>query len=225
MIKFFRKIRQNLISENKFSKYLIYAIGEIILVVIGILIALQINNWNQSKIQHKKEVVILNELIKGLESDLNNEFIPGLAYYNESKHALNKLDEFYKSNNITISNDSLTQYYQTYLRNGEWNFVFNTAAFGNLKSMGLDVITNDSLRSKISTLYSYEYPDLKERGSRGMSFYQNQLKPVLNDKIELFKPVLSNEDLIILKNDKQITNRLKDLNRWRKHLLISLEKN
>ena len=47
MIKFFRKIRQNMIKENKVSKYLLYAIGEIILVVIGILIALSINNWNE----------------------------------------------------------------------------------------------------------------------------------------------------------------------------------
>jgi hypothetical protein len=49
MIKFFRKIRQRLLSENKFSKYLIYAIGEIILDVIGILIALSINNWNENR--------------------------------------------------------------------------------------------------------------------------------------------------------------------------------
>ncbi|MBT8272644.1 MAG: hypothetical protein KJO77_02485, partial [Bacteroidia bacterium] len=48
MITFFRRIRQNLLAESKFSKYLIYAIGEIFLVVIGILIALQINNWNQA---------------------------------------------------------------------------------------------------------------------------------------------------------------------------------
>jgi hypothetical protein len=48
-MKFFRKIRQKLFSENKFSKYLLYAIGEIVLVVIGILIALQINNWNQAR--------------------------------------------------------------------------------------------------------------------------------------------------------------------------------
>ena len=49
MIKFFRKIRQKLLAENKISKYLIYAFGEIILVVIGILIALQINNWNEGR--------------------------------------------------------------------------------------------------------------------------------------------------------------------------------
>lgn len=49
MIKFFRRIRQKLLDENRFSKYLLYATGEIILVVIGILIALQINNWNENK--------------------------------------------------------------------------------------------------------------------------------------------------------------------------------
>lgn len=51
MIKFFRTIRQNLLSEGKTGKYLKYAIGEIILVVIGILIALQINNWNEERKQ------------------------------------------------------------------------------------------------------------------------------------------------------------------------------
>ncbi len=56
MIKFFRKIRQRLLTENKFSKYLIYAIGEIILVVIGILIALQINNWNELNKIKKSEI-------------------------------------------------------------------------------------------------------------------------------------------------------------------------
>jgi hypothetical protein len=54
-MKFFRKIRQRLLTENKFSKYLIYAIGEIVLVVIGILIALSINNWNQGRIDKKSE--------------------------------------------------------------------------------------------------------------------------------------------------------------------------
>jgi len=49
MIKFFRKIRHKLLTENKFSKYLLYAIGEIILVVIGILIALQVNNFNENQ--------------------------------------------------------------------------------------------------------------------------------------------------------------------------------
>ena len=68
MIKFFRKIRQKLLTENKFSKYLIYAIGEIILVVIGILIALQINNWNHERLNRKQEIKILI----GIRDELND---------------------------------------------------------------------------------------------------------------------------------------------------------
>ncbi|MGB5269500.1 MAG: DUF6090 family protein, partial [Eudoraea sp.] len=72
MIKFFRKIRQRLVSENKFSKYLIYAFGEIILVVIGILIALQINNWNEERKDRRleKEYIarLKGEMLKNLES-------------------------------------------------------------------------------------------------------------------------------------------------------------
>jgi hypothetical protein len=67
MIKFFRKIRQKLLFENKFSKYLIYAIGEIILVVIGILIALQINNHNEIRKEKALEKELINLLISDLE--------------------------------------------------------------------------------------------------------------------------------------------------------------
>lgn len=63
MIKFFRRIRQKLLSENKFSKYLLYAIGEIVLVVIGILIALQINNWNEQRKLKQEQRVVLAALL------------------------------------------------------------------------------------------------------------------------------------------------------------------
>lgn len=56
MIKFFRRIRQRLLTENKFSKYLFYAVGEIVLVVIGILVALQLNNWNEERAQREIEI-------------------------------------------------------------------------------------------------------------------------------------------------------------------------
>ena len=72
MIKFFRKIKQKMLTENKFSKYLIYAIGEIVLVVIGILIALSINNWNEN-IKSKNELKnIYDEVKLNLKSDLLN---------------------------------------------------------------------------------------------------------------------------------------------------------
>ena len=67
MIKFFRKIRQNLLMENKTGKYFKYAIGEIILVVIGILIALQINNWNRNRKIKFQETVYLQDLKNDFE--------------------------------------------------------------------------------------------------------------------------------------------------------------
>ncbi|WP_243472126.1 DUF6090 family protein [Winogradskyella sp. MH6] len=69
MIKFFRKIRQKMLTENKFSKYLIYAIGEIVLVVIGILIALSINNWNDNRKNIKAELNYYNRILDDLEMD------------------------------------------------------------------------------------------------------------------------------------------------------------
>jgi Family of unknown function (DUF6090) len=80
MIKFFRQIRQNLIMENKTSKYLKYAIGEIVLVVIGILIALQINNWNERRKTENTLVAILKEVQHDLALDMqkSDELI---AYY------------------------------------------------------------------------------------------------------------------------------------------------
>ena len=74
MIKFFGKIRQKLLSENKFGKYLTYAIGEIILVVFGILIALQINNWNTSQINKSES--------KEFNQRLLNEFVGNLDLAN-----------------------------------------------------------------------------------------------------------------------------------------------
>ncbi|MFH4968386.1 DUF6090 family protein [Gaetbulibacter sp. M240] len=70
MIKFFRKIRQKMLTENKFSQYIIYAFGEIILVVIGILIALQINNANEVSKQKQKANNYKQTLITELKTDL-----------------------------------------------------------------------------------------------------------------------------------------------------------
>ena len=72
MIKLFRSIRQNPLNEGKTSKYLKYAIGEIVLVVIGILIALQINNWNESKADKKVEKEFIASLIEDLQTDKLN---------------------------------------------------------------------------------------------------------------------------------------------------------
>jgi hypothetical protein len=70
MIKFFRHIRQRMIKENRVSKYLLYAIGEIMLVVIGILIALQINNWNDGRLQRNEERKLREDLYSEFEQNL-----------------------------------------------------------------------------------------------------------------------------------------------------------
>ena len=89
MIKFFRKIRQDLLGKNKFSKYSLYAIGEILLVVIGILIALQINNWNEQR----KNRVYFESLLDSIEEDLkkNIEHANSIFRFYDRKGALSKL--------------------------------------------------------------------------------------------------------------------------------------
>ncbi len=100
MIKFFRKIRQNLLAKGKTIQYLKYAVGEIILVVIGILIALQINNWNEQRKDNAKEQAILKrlkkefiankeQLLEKIESrkDINKKCVRLLTLYNEPDKA------------------------------------------------------------------------------------------------------------------------------------------
>ena len=85
MIKFFRKIRQNLLSQGKTGKYFKYAIGEIVLVVIGILIALSINNWNTNRLEKKEVANFLEQIEAELESDIIhfNENISNIKRYTD----------------------------------------------------------------------------------------------------------------------------------------------
>ena len=75
MIKLFRKIRYDLMGQNKTGKYLKYAFGEILLVVIGILIALSLNNWNERQKEKKNELVIVNSIFKELKENLENSLV------------------------------------------------------------------------------------------------------------------------------------------------------
>jgi len=100
MIKFFRKIRQKLLTENKFSKYLIYAIGEIILVVIGILIALQINNWNENKKLYKTTQIYYQQLLKDLSSD-KTYISEKIAMNNDRTSRYNAYKEIFKKPNLS----------------------------------------------------------------------------------------------------------------------------
>lgn len=107
MIKFFRKIRQKLLSENKFSKYLIYAVGEIVLVVIGILIALSINNWNEDKKTEKNRQRLISSLIEDFEYTYNDIVDDELPYLNLLQENMGKFQKLSKSNEEIITVDSL----------------------------------------------------------------------------------------------------------------------
>jgi hypothetical protein len=80
MLRFFRRIRHRLLNNNKFSKYLLYAVGEIMLVVIGILIALQIDNWNEDRMQRKTAILLYQNTRPQLLEDRRN--IEGQISYN-----------------------------------------------------------------------------------------------------------------------------------------------
>ncbi len=108
MIKYFRKIRQKLLTENKFSKYLFYGIGEIVLVVIGILIALQINNANELSKQNRLVKTYENSLISELKIDLENIKMSDSVYTTNRKRQLEYLNYYRKQNkDITILNQKM----------------------------------------------------------------------------------------------------------------------
>jgi uncharacterized protein DUF6090 len=157
MIKFFRKIRQRLLTENKFSKYLIYAIGEVALVVIGILIALQINNWNQNRRLLKKEIDILKAFDLQFQNDLI-QFDESLALYKETEISIDILLN-HLENNLPF-HDSLNEHFFTstriYIDADMANNVFES-----LKSYGVGLISNEDIRSKIVLLYEDQDPWIK----------------------------------------------------------------
>ena len=140
MIKFFRHIRKSLLSEGKTGKYLKYAIGEILLVVIGILIALSINNWNEDRKQRKEEIEILKEVKSALVYDLENAF-PSLKNRAISRRNLaNDLLETIRTGQEF--NDSINF---IFISGGE-TFRPSYTDYKDLESKGIDIIKNDSIK-------------------------------------------------------------------------------
>ncbi|NKI30422.1 DUF6090 family protein [Croceivirga thetidis] len=101
MIKFFRRIRQKLLSENKFSKYLIYAIGEIVLVMIGILLALQVNNWNENRKTQNTINEYYGQLLEDLKKDSSFSKIT-IEEFKNNQQAFQKYYELYNKDNLEL---------------------------------------------------------------------------------------------------------------------------
>ena len=131
---------------------MIYAIGEIILVVIGILIALQINNWNQDRVNRKLETKTLIELSGNLKLDLEEVDKEVYVFRFQQKSFEILLTQI--TNHVPY-HDSLGVHFAVALVASHFNP--NYSGYQFLQSKGIDLIRNDSLRSKISKLYTTDY--------------------------------------------------------------------
>jgi hypothetical protein len=153
MIKFFRKIRQNLLMENKTGKYFKYAIGEIILVVIGILIALQINNWNEGRLNKKIEQEYLIGIDANLSSDIR-ELEGHLKTDTVKLNAYTYLIRAFNSDTISAADPLIiSSIYSIIIP--IW-FEGQNVVFDDLKSSGrLNLITTDSIKHKVQTYYRF----------------------------------------------------------------------
>jgi len=161
MIRLFRKIRQKLLSESSYGIYILYASGEIILVVVGILVAFQIDNWNEIRKLKSDEISMLKNFSESIRDDLQNfewplEINPRVS--NSTKVIIESIEK------DLPYHDSLSNHFRStvylYARD------INESVFEALKSNGLSLISNEQLRFHIISLYgagNTTYKALKNR--------------------------------------------------------------
>ena len=179
MLRIFRNIRQKLVAENKVMAYLRYAIGEILLVVIGILIALQVNNWNENRKERLIEIKYLKNLKHDLQSDSTD-----LVYYKNIRvgqaNAARELIELAKTKNVSdvFKLDSLYTTVALW-----WEFVPNNNTFEELRSSGnLKLLRNDSIKNLLLDL-NKENEDLVSSRNHMRREYENYLYDQKNSLI------------------------------------------
>jgi hypothetical protein len=205
MIKFFRKIRQNLLSEGKTGKYLKYAIGEIILVVIGILIALQLNNLNENKRNDVFEKEILSQIQENLKSDklvlkqIELNFMKAIA---SSKKILDAEESQKTEDSIKIWLGAIIQFDR---------FQPLTNAYEVLKSNGLDRISNKQLRFLLGKYYDDEsLRMIKSTNDIELAFNDHWLPILFEEAVEFeFKKSVELKDYSVLLKPSKERNILK----------------
>uniref|UniRef100_UPI00404AEF97 DUF6090 family protein n=1 Tax=Gelidibacter sp. TaxID=2018083 RepID=UPI00404AEF97 len=180
MIKLFRNIRKKLLEQGKTANYLKYAIGEIILVVIGILIALQINNWNEKRKASIEEKAILESLSQNLK--LSKEQSESLI--SEEIKLKNLIILVLGIDNATSNND-LDEITDAIFADAVWNLNSDQptfSAYNNLKNTNkLSLIRNKKINEKFTNL----------------EFHQKRLEDILNDRLNVHQIRIDN----ILEND------------------------
>jgi len=152
MVKFFRNIRKNLLIQGKTANYLKYAIGEIVLVVIGILIALSINNWNEERKNHLLEASYYCKLLEDVNQDaleIKNQIDINQIRINNS----NKFISLIQQPNFT--QPEVMEVMLGSVSKTTFTFQPSTAAFEDLKSSGnLGLLRDLTIKNKLIAYYT-----------------------------------------------------------------------
>lgn len=152
MVKFFRRIRQRLMNEGNMKRYLIYSIGEILLVMIGILLAIQVNNWNENRKNNKLKINYLKRLQSDLTKDsisINTQFkilnLKAIILTTIQKGELDSV-EYFVSKKYTRGIFVTRSIYPAHI---------NTTTFDDLLSTGnIGILKNLELRESIIDYYN-----------------------------------------------------------------------
>ena len=207
MIKFFRKIRYAFMGKNKTGKYLKYAIGEIVLVVIGILIALQINNWNENQKYSREE----NTMLKNLHENLKQAKGQSMSYIKKEKELRSLLILALGINKNRSKKDTIS-FSNFDFKNIVWDFesgvpVINT--YSDIKSTGkLSIIKNREIRESFNGL-ELAINELNELVSDRLTVQQMRIDEIAVSEIN-YIPLLENRhESIDVKNE--LSNNYKSI--------------
>jgi len=157
MLRFFRQLRQRLLTENRFSKYLLYAVGEILLVMIGILLALQVNNWNEGRKDRILEKEVLIALKQTLESNIT--IVEGRVKYFNTALESGKIIIAVIDSKLPY-NDSLGFHFSRAVNGYGGADVISAVGYEALKSGGFGLIMNTPLKNDILELFETTYRNL-----------------------------------------------------------------
>lgn len=181
MIKLFRNIRKKLVEQGKTANYLKYAIGEILLVVIGILIALQINNWNEKRKNQLFEREILTLIDQNLERDATLLTIE----LNKTKKAIVLTEKLLAQVSQKKYTDSLN-FWMGHIISFE-RFKSQTSAFEVLKAKGIETISNKKLQLNLITYYEENLFKVYQSLNDVELFFNQDWTPVLKENFNDFK--------------------------------------
>ncbi|WKK66503.1 DUF6090 family protein [Lutimonas zeaxanthinifaciens] len=179
MLPFFRKIRWRLAQDNQFFKYSRYAIGEIVLVVIGILIALSINNWNEYRKERELEKRLLFNLKQEFEENLNT-INSVLSKRQIQLNGLRRFDSLIMDPRLVVKYSEIDSLIglSRYIP----NFEAKTGVLENIISSGqLSIIQNGTLRKSLSN-WTGELDDLRRKEDALQDIIVFQLNPYLTKK-------------------------------------------